>query len=126
IDDINKMIDSNIDRRTMEVAKAEEIIHEISEDYFEWYSKQHIMPVMAEIKKNLVGLKKSTLDLYEPFTSKLDEVQSEELGKLMDAYSDRIIRVIMSNLRKASTRDEMISITKTLKNSFTTNIPENE
>src|SRR5665647_1472000 len=50
---------------------------------------------------------------------KLDEAQKEDLSKVLDAYSDRIIKVIMSNLRKASTREEMISITKTLKDSFT-------
>ena len=65
IDDINKMIDSNLDKRTLEVSKAEEIIKDISEDYFEWYSKQFIMPAMAEIKKGLVVLKQSTLDLHE-------------------------------------------------------------
>lgn len=84
------------------------------------------MPLMAEIKKGLVVLKQSTLDLYEPFTHKLDEAQQEELNKLMDSYSNRIFRVIMSNLRKASTREEMISITQTLKNSFTIDFPEHE
>ena len=84
------------------------------------------MPVMAEIKKGLVVLKESTLDLYEPFTNKLEEKDREELSNLMDAYSNRIIRVIMSNLRKASTREEMISITKTLKDSFTIDLPEHE
>jgi glutamyl-tRNA reductase len=126
IDDINKMIDSNLDKRNLEVSKAEKIIEDISEDYFEWYSKQFIMPVMGEIKKGLVVLKQSTLDLYEPFTNKLDEAQQEELNKLMDSYSNRIIRVIMSNLRKASTREEMISITKTLKDSFSIDVPEHE
>ena len=126
IDDINKMIDSNLDKRTLEVSKAEEIIKDISEDYFEWYSKQFIMPAMAEIKKGLVVLKQSTLDLHEAFTNKLDETQKEDLSKVLDAYSDKIIKVIMSNLRKASTREEMISITKTLKDSFTIETHEDE
>ena len=126
IDDINKMIDSNLDKRTLEVSKAEEIIKDISEDYFEWYSKQFIMPAMAEIKKGLVVVKQSTLDLHEAFTNKLDETQKEDLSKVLDAYSDRIIKVIMSNLRKASTREEMISITKTLKDSFTIETHEDE
>jgi len=126
IDDINKMINSNLDKRNLEVTKAEKIIQDISEDYFEWYSKQFIMPVMAEIKKGLVVLKQSTLDLYEPFTNKLDDSQQEELNKLMDSYSNRIIWVIMSNLRKASSREEMISITQTLKDSFSIDIPEHE
>jgi len=119
IDDINKMIDSNLDKRNLEVSKAEKIIQEISEDYFEWYSKQFIIPTMREIKKGLVVLKQNTLDLHKPFINNLDEAQKEDLHVLLDAYSDKIIKVIMVNLRKASSKEEMISITNTLKNSFT-------
>lgn len=124
IDDINKMIDTNLDKRNLEITKAEKIITDISEDYFEWYSKQFIMPVMQEIKKGLVVMKQNTLELHEPFTKKLDEAQKEDLNLLLDAYSNKIIKVIMVNLRKASTKEEMISISTVLKNSFTTDIDE--
>jgi glutamyl-tRNA reductase len=119
IDDINKKINANLGKRSLEITKAEQIIQEISEDYFQWYSKQFIIPIMSEIKKGMVILKQSTLDLHKSFASKLDDVQKEELDKLLDAYSDKIIKVIMSNLQKASSKEEIISISKTLKNSFT-------
>ena len=77
-----------------------------------------------EIKEGLVVLKHNTLDLHETFINKLDDAQKENLHTLLDAYSDKIIKVIMVNLRKASTKEEMISITNTLKNSFTLNIHE--
>jgi len=124
IDDINKLIDSNLDKRNLEVTRAESIIDDISEDYFQWYSKQFIIPTMMEIKQGLVVLKQNTLDLHETFMNKLDDAQKENLHVLLDAYSDKIIKVIMVNLRKASTKEEMISITKTLKNSFTLDIHE--
>lgn len=124
IDDINKLIDSNLGKRSLEVDKAEQIIQDISEDYFEWYSKQFIIPTMMEIKKGMVGLKQSALDLHKPFTQKLDETQKIELNRLLESYSDKIIKVIMVNLRKSSTKEEMISITNTLKNSFTTDTHE--
>jgi len=124
IDDINKLIDSNLDKRNLEVNRAESIIDDISEDYFQWYSKQFIIPTMMEIKQGLVVLKQNTLDLHETFMNKLDDAQKENLHVLLDAYSDKIIKVIMVNLRKASTKEEMISITKTLKNSFTLDIHE--
>jgi glutamyl-tRNA reductase len=126
IDDIHKIIDTTLDKRKLEVLKAEKIIHDISEDYFEWYSKQFIMPLMHEIKKGLVGFKKGALELHEPFVEKLDKEQKQELNALMDSYSNKIIKVIMVNLRKASTKEEMISISKVLKNSFTTQIEEDE
>lgn len=126
IDDINKLIDSNLDKRSLEVTKAEKIIQDISEDYFDWYSKQFIMPIMHEIKKGLVVMKQNTLELHEPFTKGLDEAQKEDLNVLLDAYSSKIIKVIMVNLRKASTKEEMISVSKILKNSFTLDVDDAE
>jgi len=124
IDDINKLIDNNLDKRNLEVSKAEKMIQDISEDYFDWYSKQFIMPIMHEIKKGLVVMKQNTLELHEPFTKKLDLAQKEELNVLLDAYSSKIIKVIMVNLRKASTKEEMISISNILKNSFTLDVDD--
>lgn len=126
IDDINKLIDSNLDKRNLEVKKAEKIIHDISEDYFDWYSKQFIMPIMHEIKKGLEIMKQNTLNLHEPFAKKLDAEQKEDLNVLLDAYSSKIIKVIMVNLRKASTKEEMISISKILKNSFTLDVDDKQ
>lgn len=119
IDDINKMIDSNLDKRNLEVTKAEKIISEISEDYFEWYAKQFIVPTMIEIKKKLVVLKQNTLSSYDTFTNKLDETQKDNLNELLDSYSEKIIKVIMQNLLKAGSKEDLISITQTLKNTFT-------
>ena len=119
IDDINKLIVSNIDKRGLEVSKAEEIIQDISEDYFEWYSKQFILPDMLEIKKELVVLKKNTYCASKAFISQLDEGQKESLDKLLDLYSDKIIKVIMSNFRKSSSNENLIAMTNTLKQNFT-------
>ena len=119
IDDINKMIVSNIDKRGLEVSKAEEIIQDISEDYFDWYSKQFILPTMLEIKKELTILKQNSYNCSQKFVNQLDETQKESLDKLMDLYSDKIIKVIMTNVRKSSSNEDLISMTKTLKSSFT-------
>ena len=40
IDDINKLITSNLEKRSTEITKVEKIISEISEDYYAWYSRQ--------------------------------------------------------------------------------------
>lgn len=126
IDDINKIIDSNIDKRSLEISKAETIINEITEDYFNWYAKQFIVPTMLEIKKELAVLKQNTLSSYEDFTNKLNKEQEEILNELLDAYSDKIIKVIMTNFRKASSKEDLISITKTLKSTFTIETNEQE
>jgi len=119
IDDINKLIVSNIDKRSLEISKAEEIIQGISEDYYEWYSKQFIVPAMLEIKKELEVYKKSSCDTFAPFMQTLNEEQRNSLNGLMDLYSDKIIKTIMINFRKSSTKENLIKTTNTLKNTFT-------
>lgn len=126
IDDINKMIDSNIDKRIDEISKAEKIINEISEDYFEWYSKQFIVPIMLDIKKELIVLKQNTLFSHEAFINQLNNNQKENLNEILDFYSDKIIKVIMVNFRKASSKEDLISISQRLKNTFTLNTNEQE
>ena len=37
----------------LEIDKVEKIINEIAEYYYDWYSKQFILPTMLEIKKEL-------------------------------------------------------------------------
>jgi len=119
IDDINKIIDSNIDKRTLEITQAEKIINDISEDYYDWYSKQFILPFMQEIKKEMITLKQNTLSTYETFLYTLDEEQKENVNEMLDSYSDKIIKVIMTNFRRAATKEDLISITKTLSHTFT-------
>ncbi len=118
IDDINKVIDFNIDKRTLEVTKAEYIINDISQEYYDWYSKQFILPLMHEIKDEMGLIKQYLLSSYETFYTTLDEEQKEYVNKMLDSYSDKIIKVIMSNLRKAAAKEDLISIAKTLKHTF--------
>ncbi|MFA6923275.1 MAG: glutamyl-tRNA reductase [Bacteroidales bacterium] len=126
IDNINKIIDSTIDKRTIEISKAEKIINDISEDYYEWYAKQFIVPTMIEIKKELIVLKQNTLSSYETFLNNLDEEQKDNINEILDSYSDKIIKVIMLNFRKANSKEDLIEITKTLKNTFTLETNEQE
>ena len=119
MDDINKLIDSNIDKRASEIILAEKIINNISEEYYEWYSKQFILPAMQEIKKEMIILKQNLLSSYELFLFSLDEEQKQNVNKMLDSYSEKIIKVIMTNFRRAASKEDIISITKNLKNTFT-------
>ncbi|MFA6924479.1 MAG: glutamyl-tRNA reductase [Bacteroidales bacterium] len=125
IDDINKLVSSNISYRISKTGKAEKIIEEISEDYYDWYSKQFIIPTMFEIKKELEILKQKTLSSYKKELDNLDEKHKEIINEMLDSYSDKLIKVIMKNIKNSTTKEDLISITKTLKETFTMEINEN-
>jgi len=126
IDDINKIIDSNINKRTLEISKAKKIINDVLEDYYDWYSKEVILPFMRGLKKEMIILKRNTFSKYESFLYTLDAKQKENVNQMLDLYSDKIIKVIMTNFRRAATKENLISITKTLSHTFTLETNEQE
>ena len=126
IDDINNLINSNLGKRSMEVYKAEKIIFDLTEEYYDWYSKQFILPTMMEIKKELDVLKDRTIGTYKTTFNALEENQQNIIKEMLESYSDKLIKVIMMNIRKSASNEELIHITKSLKNSFTLEVNEHE
>jgi len=124
IDDINNLKISNLSERSKEVDKAEKIIVAISEDYYDWYSKLFIIPTMQEFKNELAVLKQKTIASYKPLISSFDDKQQELVNKVLDSYSELLIKVVMKNIKNVITKENLISMTQSLKNSFTTELNE--
>jgi glutamyl-tRNA reductase len=118
IDDINKIVTSNISKRSQEVDKAEKIIAEIADEYYEWYSKQFIIPTMQDLKKRLEVLKEKTILEHSSTYNAFTEEQQVLINELMNSYSDKLIKVLMTNIKKATTNEDIIAITNTLRDSF--------
>lgn len=118
IDDINKLIDQNIDRRSKEIDKAENIITSISQDYYEWYAKQFILPVMHELKGELENLKSKTLNDYDKQLDSLNDEQKAMVKSILDNYSDKLIKVMMTNIKNISSPEAIVHMTKGLKEKF--------
>ena len=74
---------------------------------------------MHEIKNDLSVLKDMTISAYKTKYDDLTESEKELITEILDSYSDKLIKVIMKNLKNATTKEDMISITKTLRNTFT-------
>jgi len=102
MDDINKEINSNLDKRASEAINAEKIIKEIAQDYFDWYAKQSRIPSMLEIKKELILIKQNTMSCNAALFDSLDQNQKEVIEKMLDIYTGKIIQVIMRNHKKPS------------------------
>jgi glutamyl-tRNA reductase len=122
IDDINNLINSNLSKRSLEVKKAEKIIDDLTEEYYDWYSKQFILPEMMEIKKELEVLRNRTIGSYKQAFNSLDREQQIMIEEMLDSYSDKLIKVIMKNIRNSASNEELIHITKTLRNTFTIDV----
>lgn len=118
IDDLQDMIARNIDKRYAEASKAEAIIAQVSSDYYEWYAKQDIMPVMKQIKDELWVIKNRVLQHHKQQLEAFDDLQTQAINEMLDEYSDKLIKVIMKNLTVVTKGKYASAIARELRSSF--------
>lgn len=122
IDDINKMIDINVTKRTKEIVRAEKILTEVSEEYYQWYNKQEVVPMMLEIKEKLNILKNSTIAFYKTEFCHVSESEQELIKKILDTYSDKLIKVMMNNIKNYTSKEDLLGMMETLKTSLSVDV----
>jgi len=118
LDDLQEVIASNIDKRSAEIGKAEKIIAGIANDYYDWYAKQEIMPVMQEIKQRIEAIKTRTLEANKQALTQFDSQQQQAVVTILDNYSEKLIKAIMKNMKNVAGKDELKRIAQSLKDSF--------
>lgn len=118
IDDLEKIVDTSMDERSKEVKKAEEIIKEHETKFYDWYNKQAIVPVMREIKREFNSMQVQLFETYGKELNGLTELQRDVIGKMMDSYSDKIIKTIMMNLKEVTDPATLHNVGDMLKKTF--------
>ena len=118
LDDLQEVIASNINKRSAEIGKAEKIIADIANDYYDWYAKQEIMPVMQEIKQRIEAIKTRTLEANKQALTQFDSQQQQAVVTILDNYSEKLIKAIMKNMKNVAGKDELKRIAQSLKDSF--------
>jgi len=118
LDDLQEVISTNIEKRSGEIEKAEKIIADIAADYYDWYAKQEIMPIMQEIKQRIEAIKAKTLDANKTAITQFDTQQQKAIITILDNYSEKLIKAIMKNMKNVAGKDELRRIAQSLKDSF--------
>ena len=118
VDDLQNVITANIGKRSGEIEKAEKIIDKIALDYYEWYAKQEIMPIMQQLKHNIEIIKTKTLESNKVALTQFDAQQQQAINNILDNYSDKLIKAIMKNMKNVAGIEELRQMAHSLKNSF--------
>jgi glutamyl-tRNA reductase len=119
LDELQEVIAANLGKRSLEIEKTEKIIAKIALDYYEWYAKQEIMPIMQQLKQNLEVIKTRTLEANKTALTQFDNTQQQAIVTILDYYSEKLIKAIMKNMKMVADKDELRRIAQSLKNSFT-------
>lgn len=118
VDDLQEVIAANIGKRSGEIEKAEKIIDKISLEYYEWYAKQEIMPIMQQLKQNIEIIKTKTLEANKAALTQFDVQQQQAINTILDNYSEKLIKAIMKNMKNVAGIEELRQMAHSLKNSF--------
>jgi glutamyl-tRNA reductase len=119
IDDLEGVVTENLKKREEKVATVESMIETLSRDYYDWYARQTIIPVMKGIRERFDGLGEKLIKNNRSRLSTMDDQQLETVKYMMETYSDKIIKIMMQNLRAITNAKELGKIADTLKRSFT-------
>ncbi|MDP4182343.1 MAG: glutamyl-tRNA reductase [Bacillota bacterium] len=95
IDDLQLEVDKNLDKRLLEVSKAEEIIDQYIIEYENWYEFRNVLPIVKDVQKYtdeivtkkinyaLTKLKSSSEEDKELIRNSMSGIANEILNKLL-------------------------------------------
>jgi glutamyl-tRNA reductase len=97
IDDLQSVVNTNMEKRKESVSTANEIIKEVTNDYFEWLASRALRPAIKTITNNMSKITKGELSEY-------NKTNSEEIQKAIDDFSlhltQKYTRLFIKNLKE--------------------------
>lgn len=126
VDNLKEILISNAEKRKDEVESVIEIVTDLVKDYSDWYAMQTVVPVMRGLKSGFQDLGLRMLESHLPQLGDISDDQKLGLQKLMESYSDKIIRIIMKNLQQVTDTSDLQKIADTLKHTFSIDLDDNQ
>jgi glutamyl-tRNA reductase len=124
IDDLQGIVDANMFERKREAEKAEMIIEEEIETFFQWQSSLDSVPTIVALREKAEEIKKSELEKLLNKFPDMEEKQRKAIEYMASALVNKLIHQPTMALKKDSEdRDLLVAIIKKL---YKINEEENE
>lgn len=122
IENFDSQLKANKLIREEAIADVKNIIREEAQEFYNWQATQTIIPVMKGIKSELTEISLRTMNEYHTFMNSLTEEQKEQIKLMLLSSNDKLIRIIMKNLKSITAQSDLHKIATTLKTTFNTNL----
>lgn len=97
VDDLQKVVETNTEKRKEAAAKAEIIINQLAEEFNEWVVSRSLRPAIQTISSNLEEVYRQELESFK-------HIESKEIKKAVDSYTkhitQRYTRLLIKNLKE--------------------------
>ncbi|MBN1969488.1 MAG: glutamyl-tRNA reductase [Candidatus Delongbacteria bacterium] len=118
IDDLEGVVSDNIKKREEKISAVNTLINELASEYYDWYARQTIIPVMKGIKKRFEDMSENLISINSSKLQNFTSNQIDVLKYMMEVYSDRIIKIMMQNLKNVTNSNELGRIAESLQKSL--------
>ncbi|MBF0488716.1 MAG: glutamyl-tRNA reductase, partial [Nitrospirae bacterium] len=115
IDDLQGVVDANLNERLKESLKAEEIINEEIDVFFNWMQSLDAVPTIVALRKNAEGIKNEELaKLYHRFEG-MDEKYKQAVEQAMNSMINKLLHPPTTALKgNDEDKDILISVVRKL------------
>lgn len=97
VDDLQKLVEDNTQKRKEAAEKAEQIIREVADDFNEWMVSRSLRPAIKSISSNLE-------EVYQQELENFKHIESKEIKQAVDSYTrhitQRYTRLLIKNLKE--------------------------
>ncbi len=98
IDDLRAMVDQNLERRKLEIPKAETIIREELDNFLQTLSKLEVGPTIKELREKFEAIRREEMDRHR---SKLDEKSFAMMDDMTRRMMNRLLHQPMVSLKES-------------------------
>lgn len=107
MDDLQLTVDQNIDKRLLEVSRAEEIIDEFILEYEKWYEFRGILPVVKEIQRYTGELLNEKLAQALAKLNCASDEDREVVKASMTSTVNSIMNTFIYNVREHGSKEDL-------------------
>ncbi|MCX8131189.1 MAG: glutamyl-tRNA reductase [Clostridia bacterium] len=107
IDDLQLEVDKNLDKRLLEVSKAEEIIQEQVTDFEKWYEFRSVLPIVKDIQKFTEDLMNEKMDSTLARLKSASEADKEMVRISVENIVNEILDKFIYNIRNCGSKEDM-------------------
>ena len=97
VDDLQKTVEANTQKRKEAAEKAEHIINEVAEEFNDWVVSRSLRPAIKSISNNLEEVYRQELETFK-------HIESNEIKQAVDSYTrhitQRYTRLLIKNLKE--------------------------
>jgi glutamyl-tRNA reductase len=115
VDDTQEVINDTIEKRRFEIAKAEEIVSALADDYMEWLASLSLSPTIRQIQENFRRINEIEIENYRKCQNGADRTPLREYG---NHISDKFSRLIIENLKMLTDNGKNVEHLKMLNELF--------